>query len=772
MRYLILLSFFLAARLSNAYQDSTIQRFENALQKAFPPGSEIKLFIRFNQPEFVAGDTAFFSVYALDAQQMKPIQGRQIINVIITDVEDKQMITQKVLVTDGFAKNQIVLPPEIRAGRYGLTAFPDGQQNDMMFFRSVIDIAGETYEAAQSSPATKVCVEGGSLVSGVANKVVVIGPPSTSATVLNNKGKEERSISFNESGFAVLYLSPVEDDSYLLRLPNGNSIPFPQVNPSGVAIGLGLVPRNSNFNFVLQTARRNTLKGSQTFVIYRYGQIFFKATVALERKKQLLVPIDMKGLPSGVYQAVLLDASSNVLSERAFFFKEGGNNTAALHVSGLQASYGIREKVRLNISEKVQTGPLPLSVSIYKKDLFKTSVTRTDQYLDFQADVVEHIPENIDVNTINDYLIGCTSVFSAGALVRAGSVPASQYSGHLLLSGTIVDLNGNPVERDSLKLSFFVQNDVSGYHTWVDRQSRFRVPLLMNFYGLDQVFYTIEQNGERIEDVRLIPAQYKPSLFKFNLNTRDTGVEHPLFKTAAQARAFSKAFETRESFQRPATNVLNPHAKIEEETVGVDATVRLSDYLIFPTMEETLREVVPYVQHRWVNGAHRVRLWFDETKYYADGPPLYFIDGVATDDTDYFMSLNPANVQTIKVIASFNKIHVFGPAGRFGVILVETNIPDNAANVPAEHTFAAIGLTAPLQFHNQVNIFPPRVPDMRFNLHWDSDVSFNNVGEAQLNFLTSDLVGDYVIVISGVTLDGRPIHHEQNFQVIFKDDAN
>jgi len=771
VKYLFLLSAFLVVHTSDAaFQDSTILRFEKTLQNAFPAGSEIQLFLRFNQPEFVAGDTAFFSICALNTLDKQPIPGRHIINVVIADANGKQIVHQKVLVTDGFSKSQIVLPIELMPGRYGIIASPDSPVNNLMFFRTAIDVVGETYRIARSSPEMRVFVEGGALISGVTNKLVATGPPLTTALVVNASGTNERNISFNESGFSVFYLAPSEGESYSLKFSNGKSVAIPEAGTSRVAMALANASGNDKFNFVFQTSGRNVVKGNQTFVIYRYGQIYFKATLSFDRKRQLLVPIDMKGLPFGVYQAVLFDANLNVLSERPFLFRDL-NSTPRLEIAGIEPSYNVRENVQVDIRALTARSAIPLSVSIYEKDLFKSG-NSTGRYLDFQADIIGGIPDDIDMNEVNDYLVACTSVFSPLALIKATPSPAEHYPGHLILSGTIADLNGNPVQRDSLKISFFIQNDIAGYYTWADRQSKFRLPLLINFYGRDRIFYTIEQYGERLEDLRLVPDEYVPELLQFDLTTRDTGEKHPLHKAVMQRRSFSKAFETKKAVQRPTTEVLNPHAKIEDETVGVTAAVRLSDYLIFPTMEETLREVVPFVQHRWVNRKHRVRLWFDETKYFADGPPLYFIDGVATDDTDYFMSLDPETVQTIKIIASFDKLYVFGSAGRFGVILVETNIPGNASNVPSEHTFAATGLTRPLEFQNQTGSFPARVPDTRYNLYWNPEVILDSQGQAQLNFVTSDLTGEYVIVISGVSADGHQMYHEQTFNVVYTDDAN
>ncbi len=86
--------------------------------------------------------------------------------------------------------------------------------------------------------------------------------------------------------------------------------------------------------------------------------------------------------------------------------------------------------------------------------------------------------------------------------------------------------------------------------------------------------------------------------------------------------------------------------------------------------------------HRWHNGKSVVRVWIDDIDKMGTDDPVYVIDGVMTDDTDYFMSLKPENVSTIKVVCTMEKLRVFGAVGRNGVVLVETKLLDNAKNVP------------------------------------------------------------------------------------------
>jgi hypothetical protein len=58
-----------------------------------------------------------------------------------------------------------------------------------------------------------------------------------------------------------------------------------------------------------------------------------------------------------------------------------------------------------------------------------------------------------------------------------------------------------------------------------------------------------------------------------------------------------------------------------------------------------------------------------------------------------------------------------------------------------------------------------RIPDRRNLLHWLPKVTLSKEGRRQLEFYTSDLTGDYTIVIEGLTKNGFAGSTEQTFTV-------
>ena len=79
-------------------------------------------FFVFNQPEFAPGDTAFFTAYLLtgEGQQFKK---KEIVSVKLFESSGEIMQHVRVLFQDGIGTSQLILPQNIKPGRYRLISY-------------------------------------------------------------------------------------------------------------------------------------------------------------------------------------------------------------------------------------------------------------------------------------------------------------------------------------------------------------------------------------------------------------------------------------------------------------------------------------------------------------------------------------------------------------------------------------------------------------------------------------------------------------------------
>jgi hypothetical protein len=208
---------------------------------------------------------------------------------------------------------------------------------------------------------------------------------------------------------------------------------------------------------------------------------------------------------------------------------------------------------------------------------------------------------------------------------------------------------------------------------------------------------------------------------------------------------------------------------LEEEFQGADHTINVSDFVIFPSMEDLLTEVVTFVQYRKRKNESSVRLFYRHEKsvvFYKEDP-LYIIDGIMSTSTEDFLSIKPEDLLTIKIINNPNKLAQLGTLGQNGIIFVETKKTKQSEKL-ARNIFPITGLSAAIV--PAIRDYQPvnrnhKMPDLRSTLYWNPDVK-NSINESyRLKFFLSDDTGPVKIIVRGFTADGRYVYAEKNFTV-------
>jgi hypothetical protein len=144
---------------------------------------------------------------------------------------------------------------------------------------------------------------------------------------------------------------------------------------------------------------------------------------------------------------------------------------------------------------------------------------------------------------------------------------------------------------------------------------------------------------------------------------------------------------------------------------------------------------------------------------YYDDPPTVLIDGVVITDMSVLAGIDPEVVEKIDILKTpyltgdythNGIVHVITIPGKFNNI----TLPDYAVRLPYRVTepvplFSAADYTDPLRKQS-------RIPDFRNTLYWNPSVKPDSEGRIILEFWTSDLAGEYLIDIQGITTDGSP----------------
>ncbi len=195
--------------------------------------------------------------------------------------------------------------------------------------------------------------------------------------------------------------------------------------------------------------------------------------------------------------------------------------------------------------------------------------------------------------------------------------------------------------------------------------------------------------------------------------------------------------------------------------------VKLGDYLLLPTMEETFREIVTSVIHRKVDRQSAIRVHLPDEKRWGTENPLFIVDGVITDDIDYLMSLKPLDITVIKVMNSRKKHKCVGAIGENGVRSLRQN-SKQCRECSASDVDILCSRYFPVASVHECHErkFPAASARNKILLVLESG-SQESMGKAKLtfSFYTADNTGTFRIVMDGLTEKGEPVSAVQNITV-------
>jgi hypothetical protein len=200
-----------------------------------------------------------------------------------------------------------------------------------------------------------------------------------------------------------------------------------------------------------------------------------------------------------------------------------------------------------------------------------------------------------------------------------------------------------------------------------------------------------------------------------------------------------------------------------------DQTYMLDDFTRFPTTEEVLREFVTQINVSKRRDKFMIRLEnIAEPNNYIKEGPLLLLDGVPIFDIDRAFHIDPLKVNKLEII---NNRYFYGPSTQEGIMSFVTykgnmggfEIDPKAVVVDYE------GLNLQREFYSPAYTTPQqtasRTPDFRSLLYWAPNVITGTQGNSILSFYTSDMAGNYIGVVQGITADGAAGSQYFNFEV-------
>lgn len=438
-----------------------------------------------------------------------------------------------------------------------------------------------------------------------------------------------------------------------------------------------------------------------------------------------------------IYKKELIDTIQNTeLSEskNKFSDKISNNSDDLIKLKLEKYDFKNREKVVLKINSLTEEESFGnYSISVRKKDQIKSPSVLTS--------------------------IAYTSLFSKNGISNSNdSIYLPEVRGELL-SGKVINIDSEKL-ASNIKVAISIPGkDYIFKISNTNNQGVFYFNLDEKYEGSDAIIQVITNEGKGFEIILDKQKSINYGEIKFN-EFRISKEEHELILKHSIYNQIENAYLGVKK------DII---VEIESKPPFYGSSFKeylLDDYTRFPTIKETVIEIVDliYIQHK--KGENTLSVVGTKENYDSGLLPLVLLDGQVIQDHNKLLDFNAKKVNKINVI---NEKYIYGSQLFEGIISIET-IDGNFENNYSVSDLKRVKLFKPLQtksYFNQVydntDKFA-RIPDYRNQLLWQPNFGLNKKEES-ITFFTSDNKGDYEICLEGFTKEGKPVSLRESFSV-------
>ena len=784
-------------------RDKVIDTISTRLEKFNNSYPQEKVYLHFDKPFYIPGETIWYKAYLVDAADNTPSSLSKIIYTELLDKNGKLIIRQILKAGNGFANSEFLLPESLLQGKYQVRAYTNWMRNfDQEFFftkeillfdpQQEYDIpeADSSGQATGNEPANKKIdlqffPEGGYLVSGLTSKVAFKaidesgGGIHIKGEITDQDGNPITPFESFHLGMGAFMLKPEKGKTYSANIIQENNKRINYALPTVLEEGLVMAADNSSSDVIRVIVQANETflsnnSGKVLLMIQAAGKIYYTANGNFNKRSSFTAILPKTNLPAGIAQLTLFNADGNPECERLVFINR--HNALQVKIETDKKTYNPREKVLLDISVSDLYGnPVAGNFSLSVTDV--SQVVGVEKYSDniltnllltselkgtIEQPEFYFIKDNPDSETASDYLMltqGWRRFLWKEILIDKW--PPINYSVEksvITKKGQVLDPSNSPVI--STRVSFLMLKDNKSYSRFTN-ENGFLDFYINATYGKESLFFDVADANRQHGDFKIM---IENNLHGYQSTGRNEILyKNPEIKNCMEKRKNRAQIES--SYNHSAGNNLfydaDPGTKTNSNLEIVDHTIRPDEYNPFTTMTEVFREIVTYVSLKYKKGENKIRVYSDEYMKSFDHQPLFFVNELPTFDKSFVLNINPDDVETIEVISSISKLHKFGFLGNNGVIAIYTKkgtlFP---ADIPKNNIIEFQGCYNSREFYSpeygNIPETDKRKPDLRSLIYWNPMVITDSDGKAGVSFYNTDNNTTINAILEGISYNGTP----------------
>jgi len=772
-----------------------------------------KIYIHTDRDYYTAGGDIFFKIYLTDENLVQKQAESKVAYVELISPDEKILQTRTIALKEGNGIGDFKVTSKFISGQYVIRAYTNYMRNfdAAFFFRKSIYIRGVTnLDEKEMSSKNEVAVqffpESGDLVEGISSTVAIKAMNNTgTGTLLKGKilvdGKSMIAEVFtNQNGFGYFTLKPEPNRTYSFEgLHEGKliKITLPSALKNGVVVSID----NSDEELIRLDIATN-LNGGY-LVGQAKGKIFFKQLVKAQ-KANLELPVEE--IPFGVLHFTFFDELGQPRAERLVFNHDGIDNFN-VDFSTNKAAYNKREKVQLKLDlfdDDGQSIPAELSLTVVDNALQNVFADEDNiqSYLLLSSDIKGKIEQPaiyfkdtekttkkaLDLllmtqgwrrfkwqdalkNPINSKLFQAEQHLSLAGKVTKKNDKAEPVKAVGYLSELTANLSMIPFETDEKGL-FVIDNLYANADTEMVLQAatlnKKQRKITKNSYAL---------KGDRNINISLVKKkpiviQEEDRIFLKKITeekiVRLSNLERVSFKNDLAYEDVDLTVDI-DSIEVTAQRIDEVVEYYEDGMLynRPDTRIRM-DKVANPDAHQDILSIIvgkaPGVNYDIAEGGLIFR--GKQTGLSAsssDNKARFMVNGALASE-EFVSAINPTDVAFVDILRSLNQLVMYGELGSNGLVMIYLKTPKDRAKKPQElkgiTNFTFQGYHQARAFYQPVysvdNLQNAKV-DNRVTLHWQPTVSFNDLGEAYIEFYTSDRAGTFDVLVEGITQYGLPI---------------
>ncbi len=196
--------------------------------------------------------------------------------------------------------------------------------------------------------------------------------------------------------------------------------------------------------------------------------------------------------------------------------------------------------------------------------------------------------------------------------------------------------------------------------------------------------------------------------------------------------------------------------------------LKMDDYIILDSLTEYFYELVPSVRFVQSRGIFDIRVSDPLSGVPYQEKPGVFLDGVLYSD---YGQIAHIPVRKIEKIAVISEVYYYGNFSFGGIVDLHTVDSDfNAVQLLPEMIRMIYPLASlpEMRFKNtdySLSRTLDRIPDFRHLICWEPNFIVGASGENSIQFYTGDLMGDFTIMVRGISPEGKLIQSETKIKV-------